>query len=129
MLFQLETPLDTVAAALKLARKEGARTISIPLPLKSSPPISWRRGYSHPNETEACILLGRKPSRVSVTEAPALARAVHALGPKAVILKLGEQGCFYFDGEANALARVFGGSERYNGGWRYFQRRSGHRLK
>ena len=36
-LFQLETPVDTVAAAMKLARAEGARTILDPAPARPLP--------------------------------------------------------------------------------------------
>jgi ribokinase len=100
VLFQLETPLATVASALKQARREGAQTILDPAPAQAlAADLLSSVDFLTPNETEACILLGRKPSRVSMAEAPALARAVHALGPKAVIVKLGEQGCFYFDGQ------------------------------
>src|SRR4029434_10764276 len=37
VLFQLETPLDTVEAALKLAREQGARTLLDPAPAQSLP--------------------------------------------------------------------------------------------
>jgi ribokinase len=60
-----------------------------------------------PNESEACILLGRKPAPVTAAEAPDLARAVHALGPRAVILKLGVQGCFYLDAERAIASPAF----------------------
>jgi len=48
-----------------------------------------------PNESEACILLGREPARVTFAEAPEIAGALRGLGVGAVILKLGDQGCFY----------------------------------
>jgi ribokinase len=100
-LFQLEIPLGAVAAALKLARKEGTRTILDPAPASPlSSEILAGVDILTPNETEACILLGRKPSRVSLEEAPMLARAVRALGPEAVIVKLGDQGCYYCDAGA-----------------------------
>ena len=99
VLLQLETPLDTVAAALIQAGREGAKTILDPAPAQHlSPELLSAVDILTPNETEAAILLGRKPSRVTLSEAPALARAVHALGPKAVILKLGDRGCLYWDG-------------------------------
>ena len=99
-LFQLETPLDTVAAALELAREEGARTILDPAPAQQLPPALLERvDVLTPNETEACILSGRPGSRVSLDEAPKMARDLRAMGPGAVVLKLGEQGCFYSDGE------------------------------
>lgn len=98
VLFQLETPLKTVAAALKMARAEGARTILDPAPAQTlSPEILRLVDILTPNETEASILLGLRPGRVSMEEAPKLAALLRATGPSAVVLKLGEQGCFYLD--------------------------------
>jgi ribokinase len=97
-LFQLETPLDTVAAALRLARREGAKTILDPAPAQLlSREVLSVVDILTPNESEACILLGRPAGRVTVEEAPALAKDVLAMGPAAVILKLGENGCVYVD--------------------------------
>jgi ribokinase len=99
-LFQLETPVDTVEAAMKLARSEGARNILDPAPARPLPAsLLAQVDILTPNETEACILLGRSPSRVSLADAPELAKAVRQLVPSgAVILKLGDQGCLWFDG-------------------------------
>jgi ribokinase len=100
VLFQLETPLDTVEAALALAIEEGARTMLDPAPAQAlSSEILKRVDILTPNETEACILLGRPKERLPLAGCPAMARELLALGPKSVILKLGEQGCFYSDGE------------------------------
>ena len=100
VLFQLETPLDTVAAALRLAREEGARTILDPAPAQALPAdLLAEVDILTPNESEACLLLGRPADRVGADEAPELARALLAKGPKQVILKLGEAGCLFFDGE------------------------------
>jgi ribokinase len=52
-----------------------------------------------PNEGEALMLLGRPPARVSVGEAAELAAALRGLGPRNVVLKLGDQGS-YSAGEA-----------------------------
>ena len=98
VLFQLETPLKTVAAALKLAREEGAKTILDPAPAQVlSPELLRLVDILTPNETEASILLGLPPGRVSREEAPKLAGLLRQTGPGAVVLKLGEQGCFYLD--------------------------------
>lgn len=99
-LFQLETPLDVVESAMALAQQEGAKTMLDPAPAK---PLS--AGLLHlvdiltPNESEALALLERPPARVSVNDAQHLAAALLALGPKAVILKLGDRGCFYSNGK------------------------------
>lgn len=99
-LFQLETPLPAVAAALGLARQEGARTILDPAPAQPLPAaLLGHVDILTPNETECCVLLNRPPTRVPAAEAPELARALRAhTGVPAVLLKLGEDGCFWWDG-------------------------------
>ena len=63
-LFQSETPLDTVAAALALAREEGLRTMLDPAPAQPLPAeLLARVDILTPNETEALMLLGRPPAR------------------------------------------------------------------
>ena len=58
-----------------------------------------------PNETEACILLGLPPARVSLDEAAAIASRFN--GPRAIVLKLGEQGCYYSDGHQPLTSPAF----------------------
>jgi ribokinase len=102
-LFQLETPLDTVAAALSLAREEGLRTMLDPAPAQPLPAdLLARVDILTPNENEALMLLGRPPARVSLGEAPDLAQALRQLGPRSVVLKLGDQGSYYC-GEAESF--------------------------
>jgi len=102
-LFQLETPLDTVAAALGLAREEGLATILDPAPAQALPdPVLQRVDILTPNETEALRLLNRPPARVSPAEAAELAAALRRRGPKTVIVKLGEQGCYADSGTLQA---------------------------
>lgn len=95
-LFQLETPLDTVAAALAIAREEGLRTMLDPAPAQPlAAELLARVDILTPNENEALMLLGRPPARVLPSEAPELAEALRKLGPRSVILKLGDQGSYY----------------------------------
>jgi ribokinase len=107
-LFQLESPLDTVAAALKIARDEGARTILDPAPAQ---PLSAELLSSvdilTPNESEASLLLDRPPRRITPSDAPALARSLREHGSTAVLLKLGDQGCFYCDGQTEIRSPAF----------------------
>ena len=108
VLFQLESPLDTVAAALQLAQAEGARTILDPAPAAPlSPELLASVDILTPNETEASILLGLPPGRVTKADAAALAHSLLGRGPKAVLLKLGDQGCFYSDGETELFSPAF----------------------
>lgn len=102
-LFQLETPLDAVEAAMRRARVNGASVILDPAPARVLPAsLLALVDILTPNESEACILLERPVTRVTRDDAPALARALLEKGPRAVILKLGDQGCYYSDG-ATAL--------------------------
>ena len=89
---------------MKLARAEGARTILDPAPARPLPAsLLAQVDILTPNESEARMLLGRAAARVSLADAPELAKAVRALVPSgAVILKLGDQGCLWFDGEPRA---------------------------
>ena len=95
-LFQLETPLPTVTAAMKLARQEGLTTIVDPAPAQPLPSdLLAQVDILTPNESEAFMLLGQAARRVSFEEAPEIARRVRGLGVGTVILKLGDQGCYY----------------------------------
>lgn len=107
-LFQLETPLPTVAAALRLARQEGVTTILDPAPAQPLP-AELLEGVDilTPNESEACTLLGEPPRRLAPEDAPGLAVRLLALGPRSVILKLGDQGAYYFDGQRRLHAPAF----------------------
>jgi ribokinase len=97
-LFQLETPVETVRRGIEVARQEGARTMLDPAPARPLPPeLLAQVDILTPNESEACMLLGRPPSNISPADAPGIARDVRSLGPTAVVLKLGDQGCFYSD--------------------------------
>jgi ribokinase len=97
-LFQLETPLETVAEALRLARHSGVKTILDPAPARElSPETVSSVDILTPNETEAQALLGRQAISISLNEAPLVAEALLAKGARAVVLKLGAQGCFYAD--------------------------------
>ena len=108
VLFQLESPLDTVAAALKLAREEGARTMLDPAPAQPlDPALLAAVDILTPNETEAQILLGIARGRVDLEEAPSMARRLRERGPRAVVLKLGDRGCFYSGPEGDVLSRAF----------------------
>lgn len=82
-LFQLETPLDTVTAALKIAREEGLTTILDPAPAQALPAeLLAHVDILTPNETEAEALGGHA--------------AIVAQGVRSVIYKLGPKGCVLF---------------------------------
>lgn len=98
-LFQLESPVETVEAALDLARQEGVKTILDPAPAQRlTEALLAKVDILTPNESEACVLLGRPASRLGIREAPEITAALRNAGAHTVVLKLGDQGCFYDDG-------------------------------
>ncbi len=95
-LFQLETPLEVVAAAMRIAREEGLLTILDPAPACPLPDGFLKDvDIVTPNETEAAALAG-----VGAEDPLECARRIASLGAGTVILKLGANGCFALsDGE------------------------------
>lgn len=105
-LHQLETPLETVLAALELGQLRRVITILDPAPAQMLPPEILRAvDLLTPNETEAAMLLGEKPGPLSVEEAYAAAERLLELGPRSVIVKLGANGAVF----ANRLQRFHAG--------------------
>ena len=97
-LFQLESPLDTVEGALRLARSEGSQTMLDPAPAQPlAAGMLANVDILTPNETEAQMLLGLPAGRLNMADAPDIARSLRARGPGCIVLKMGEQGCFYLD--------------------------------
>lgn len=108
VLFQLESPLDAVQSALRLARQEGAETMLDPAPAQTlSSEMLATVDILTPNETEASMLLGLPPAPMTMHEAGAVARSLRELGPNRVVVKLGEQGCLYWDGENQIVSPGF----------------------
>lgn len=105
VLLQLENPLDTVAAAARMARQAGARVILDPAPAPTSLPVTLLQAVDilTPNETEAAWLTGSASTALSMEDAAAIARKLRGMGPSTVIMKLGAQGCLLLDRE-NVIA-------------------------
>ena len=108
LLLQLETPLATVQAAAAAARGAGVRVILDPAPAPSTAlPAELVRlvDVLTPNESEAAILAGMPPGRMNVAQAFEVAKKLQQLGPRTVIVKLGDKGCALRDGnDEHALA-------------------------
>lgn len=95
-LFQLETPLPAVEAAVRLARSEGARTILDPAPAQPlSASLLAGIDILTPNESEARQLLGLSAGTLSASEWETTAAELMQSGTTSVVLKLGARGCFY----------------------------------
>ncbi len=99
LLLQLESPIETVETAVALGQERGATVLLDPAPARPlSHALLARVSCLTPNEGEAMLLLGRQGGAVPLAEAHEVARALLKRGPRAVILKLGENGAFLDDG-------------------------------
>jgi len=89
---QLEIPVETTLAALRIARQEGVTTIFNPAPARSSLPeeLYQLSDIFCPNESETELLTGLPVSNEQ--EVQAAARALLRQGAGRVILTLGERG-------------------------------------
>ncbi len=96
LLMQLETPVETVAWAAKVAHDAGVRVILNPAPAAKLPKTLYPLvDWITPNETEAEILTG-----VKVSDAAGAAKATEILmkrGVKHVIITMGTKGCWCGD--------------------------------
>lgn len=109
VLLQLEIPLETVEAVARHAHDCGATVILDPAPIQPLPPsLLACVDYLTPNQTEAAALLGLEET--ALTDLAALeevAAALLAMGCRAVILKLGAQGCFLSGPKGSAYIAAF----------------------
>ncbi|MFL6686904.1 ribokinase [Paraburkholderia graminis] len=89
---QLETPLDTVHAALAAARRLGKTVILNPAPATGPLPAEWLPliDYLIPNELEAATLTGLPVG--SPEEAATAAAVLRAAGARNVLVTLGPRG-------------------------------------
>ena len=91
VLTQLEIPVATAEAALRLGRAGGAITILNPAPVRLLPPsVLQLIDVLTPNQVEAKVLTGRSPD--AVIEPEQLARELIRNGVKQVVMTLGEKG-------------------------------------
>ena len=106
LLLQLETPLDTVQAASKLAAAAGLRVILNPAPARPLPDKLLRRVYLlTPNETEAELLTG-----IAVHNEDSAAKAANALlarGVQNVIITMGARGALVAGADLGQLIPAF----------------------
>lgn len=91
LLMQLETPMETIEAAAKLAKQAGTRVVLNPAPAQSlSDDLLQHLDMITPNETEAEILTGIKVEKIA--SAQRAADVLHTKGIQQVMITLGSQG-------------------------------------
>lgn len=103
LLVQLETPLETVARALRIAREEGTTTILNPAPAAPlGTEVLERVDVLVPNETEAGLLTGLRIS--TLDEAGRAGEVLRERGVGSVILTLGDRGAVRVDAQGRLHA-------------------------
>jgi ribokinase len=109
LLSQLEIPMVTIEAAFAKAKAHGAITILDPAPVRPLSPELLRNVDSlTPNQSEAAALLGDPDLEIrGFREAECVAERILALGPAAVVLKLGSLGCYIAAGQVRAMIPGF----------------------
>lgn len=98
LLLQLEIPIETVVAAMQIAKEHGVRCVLDPAPV----PNDWNDALLHvdlvcPNETEASAISGMEIN--SLADAEAAARNIHQRGARQVAITMGERGTVLLSGE------------------------------
>ncbi|QLK63107.1 ribokinase [Enterobacteriaceae bacterium Kacie_13] len=106
LLMQLESPLETVIAAAKLAKENGTQVILNPAPACELPDeLLSRVDIITPNETEAEKLTGIKVENND--DASRAAKALHDKGIATVIITLGSKGVWLSQNEEGKLVAGF----------------------
>ncbi|MDD2157229.1 ribokinase [Glaesserella parasuis] len=94
LLMQLESPLQAVAKAAKIAKKAGVKVVLNPAPAQPLPDsLLSQIDIITPNETEAEILTGIKVTNEQT--AAVAANYFHQLGIETVLITLGSKGVYY----------------------------------
>ena len=95
LLSQLEIPLETVEHLGAIAVTARIPLVLDPAPARPLPPSLLRCvDWLTPNETETCVLTGRRPGELSKELMEDAATALLDRGSRNVILKLGDRGCY-----------------------------------
>src|SRR5262245_14401529 len=95
LLLQLESPLETIESAAQTARAQGMAVILDPAPARPlGSSLLANVDILTPNESEALSLLELDGDEISFDLFGEIARRLLSLGPRTVVLKLGEKGAY-----------------------------------
>jgi len=107
LLLQLESPLESVIRAARLARAHGLRVILNPAPAQPAPKALMELvDVLVPNQHEAAMMSGMTPVNEPYQAAVA-ARALQSMGIDQVVITLGERGALLASGRTATLFPAF----------------------
>lgn len=96
VVLQLEIPLETVFYTLRLAKELGKTTVLNPAPARRlDGELLQYVDFLIPNEHELRVMTGR--AELDEADVPEASAELLRKGAQAVIVTLGEKGCFYMD--------------------------------
>lgn len=99
LVMPLETPLETIYAAAKIASQRGAKVLLNPAPAQMlKPDLLELVDVLLPNEYEAALMTGQ-PSLQSAADVRNAAEKLLSLGVKNLMVTMGSQGAVLFDGK------------------------------
>jgi ribokinase len=104
---QLELPLETTLAALRMGRAAGVRTVVNPAPARGDLPAELLQlsDVLCPNQGEAALLVGAPVE--SIPDAAAAGRSLIDRGAGSVVITLGDNGCMVVeDGMTQHIAET-----------------------
>lgn len=106
VLTQLDTPIETIVRAAELAKNNQCLFILNPAPAQSLPDELYPLiDIITPNETEAALLTGIEV--INESSALAAAKVLFKRGVNNVIITMGEQGAFFYDGNNAQLISTY----------------------
>ena len=99
LLTQYETNTEAILEFLRLGRKYGKKIIVNPAPMMEKPDEVYKDiDYVTPNETEAAVMVGMEKIE-TLEEARQAAELILKKGCKAVLMTLGSNGSYFYDGK------------------------------
>ncbi len=103
VIVQGEIPLPAIEAVLAQAQRAGVRSVFdvAPVPAEPLPAVCWQADIFSPNQSEAEQLTGLPVDSWAAAEAVAL--ALHQMGARTVVLKLGKLGALIHEPGGTAI--------------------------
>ena len=106
LMLQLEIPIETSMRAAEIAHAAGVRVMLNPAPFSKLPNNFYKFiDIITPNEIEASQLTGMQVDNIET--AKQIGKNIMSLGPKIVVLTLGQRGAYYFNSKEEIQIPAF----------------------